>query len=45
MMPTGATFRDEDGKRLADFKRVKGEEARPAEVIGVSEPNGCDPDG
>jgi predicted DNA-binding transcriptional regulator YafY len=32
MMPTGATFRDEDGKRLADFRRVKGEEARLAEV-------------
>ena len=32
MMPTGATFRDEDGKRLADFKRVKGEEVRPAGV-------------
>ena len=32
MMPTGATFRDEDGKRLADFKRVKGEEIRLAEV-------------
>jgi len=31
MMPTGATFRDEDGKRLADFKRIKTEEARPAE--------------
>jgi hypothetical protein len=32
MMPNGATFRDEDGKRLADFKRVKGEEARLAEA-------------
>ena len=32
MMPTGATFRDEEGKRLADFKRVKGEEARLAEI-------------
>ncbi len=32
MMPTGSTFRDEDGKRLGDFKRVKGEEARLAEV-------------
>ena len=31
LMPTGATFRDEDGKRLADFKRIKGEEARSAE--------------
>ena len=31
MMPTGATFRHEDGKRLADFKRIKGEEARAAE--------------
>ena len=31
MIPTGATFRDEDGKRLTDFKRIKGEEARPAE--------------
>jgi predicted DNA-binding transcriptional regulator YafY len=30
--PTGATFRDEDGKRLADFKRVKGEGARLAEA-------------
>lgn len=34
MMPTGATFRDEDGKRLADFRRVKGEEVRLAEVNG-----------
>lgn len=32
MMPTGATFRDEDGKRLGDFKRIKGEEARSAEL-------------
>lgn len=32
MMPTGATFRDEDGKRLADFKRIKSEEVRPAEL-------------
>ena len=32
LMPTGATFRDEDGKRLADFKRVKGEEVRLGEV-------------
>ncbi len=32
MMPTGATFRDEDGKRLADFKRIKGEEARLTDV-------------
>jgi predicted DNA-binding transcriptional regulator YafY len=31
MMPTGAQFRHEDGKRLADFKRIKGEEARMAE--------------
>lgn len=31
MVPTGATFRDEDGKRLADFKRVKDAEARLAE--------------
>jgi predicted DNA-binding transcriptional regulator YafY len=31
MMPTGATFRDEDGKRLGDFKRVKGEEVRFAD--------------
>lgn len=31
LRPTGATFRDEDGKRLADFKRAKGEEARRAE--------------
>ncbi|MEQ1510764.1 MAG: YafY family protein [Sphingopyxis sp.] len=29
-MPTGATFRHEDGKRIADFKRIKGEEARMA---------------
>ena len=28
MMPTGATFRDENGKRLADFRRVKGEECK-----------------
>lgn len=27
MIPTGATFRDEDGKRLSDFKRIKSEEA------------------
>ena len=32
LMPTGATFRDEEGKRLADFKRIKGEEARLADV-------------
>lgn len=32
MTPTGATFRDEDGKRHADFKRIKSEEARSAEV-------------
>jgi predicted DNA-binding transcriptional regulator YafY len=31
MVPTGATFRHEDGKRLADFKRIKSEEARLAE--------------
>ena len=31
MVPTGATFRDEDGKRLADFKRIKREEVRRAE--------------
>jgi hypothetical protein len=30
MMPTGATFRDEAGKRLADFKRIKTEEVRGA---------------
>jgi hypothetical protein len=29
-MPSGATFRDEDGKRLADFRRIKGEEVRSA---------------
>ena len=44
MMPTGATFRDEDGKRLADFKRIKGEEALAPESIPVSEPNGSDSD-
>ncbi len=32
MVPTGAVFRDEDGKRLADFKRVKDEEARRAGI-------------
>jgi hypothetical protein len=32
MMPTGAIFREEDGKRLADFKRIKREEARLAAV-------------
>lgn len=32
MTPTGAMFRDEDGKRLADFKRLKGEQARLGEV-------------
>lgn len=32
MMPTGTMFRDEDGKRLADFRRVKGDEARLAAV-------------
>ena len=31
MAPTGATFRDEEGKRLADFKRLKGEEAHRGE--------------
>jgi predicted DNA-binding transcriptional regulator YafY len=31
MAPTGATFRHEDGKRLADFKRIKVEEARMVE--------------
>jgi predicted DNA-binding transcriptional regulator YafY len=31
MVPTGATFRHEDGKRLADFKRIKGAETRAAE--------------
>jgi predicted DNA-binding transcriptional regulator YafY len=31
MKPTGATFREEDGKRLADFKRIKREETRQAE--------------
>lgn len=30
MMPTGAIFCDEDGKRLADFKRIKAEEVRLA---------------
>lgn len=28
MTPTGATFRDEEGKRLTDFKRIKSEEVR-----------------
>lgn len=32
IMPTGATFRDEDGKRLADFRRVKEEEVDLAEA-------------
>ncbi len=31
MIATGATFRDETGKRLADFKRMKGEQARLAD--------------
>ena len=31
LTPTGAAFRDEPGKRLADFKRIKGEEAALAE--------------
>jgi predicted DNA-binding transcriptional regulator YafY len=31
MMTTGATFRHEDGKRIADFKRIKSEEVRIAE--------------
>jgi hypothetical protein len=35
-------FRDEDGKRLADFKRVKGEEARLQKLRRVSEPDACD---
>jgi predicted DNA-binding transcriptional regulator YafY len=30
MTSTGTTFRHEDGKRLADFKRIKSEEARMA---------------
>jgi predicted DNA-binding transcriptional regulator YafY len=30
MLPTGATFRDEDGKRLADFRRIKTEEVSRA---------------
>jgi predicted DNA-binding transcriptional regulator YafY len=30
MKQTGATFRHEDGKRLADFKRIKAEEVRAA---------------
>lgn len=36
MMQTGATFRDEDGKRLADFKRIKGDEARLTESKSVT---------
>ena len=31
LSPTGAAFRDEPGKRLADFKRIKGEEVALAE--------------
>lgn len=31
VMPTGSTFRDEDGKRLADFKRIKAREGLEAE--------------
>lgn len=31
MMPTGATFRDEAGKRLADFRRIKAAEVRQAQ--------------
>ncbi|MDY7526293.1 helix-turn-helix transcriptional regulator [Sphingomonas sp. 10B4] len=30
MIATGATFRDEAGKRLADFKHMKGEQAQHA---------------
>lgn len=43
MMPTGATFRDEDGKRLADFKRVKEEEVRLAAACrdGQSATSAC----
>ena len=42
MMPTGATFRDEDGKRLADFKRIKGEEARLAKTDNsITTVRGC----
>jgi len=32
LMATGAVFRDEPGKRLADFKRMKGERAATAEA-------------
>ena len=32
MTPTGDVFRDENGKRLADFKRMKGEQATSAAV-------------
>lgn len=37
MAPTGATFRDEDGKRLADFKRLRGAEARGEESVVLGE--------
>lgn len=32
MRPTGAIFRDEDGKRLTDFKRAKGEQFELAQA-------------
>lgn len=39
LAPTGATFRDEEGKRLADFKRIKSKEAeRSAAAGGLSDP-------
>jgi hypothetical protein len=44
MRPTGAIFRAEDGKRLADFKRIKGEEVRAAEFDKAPKPNGSDTD-
>ena len=33
LSPTGAAFRDEPGKRLADFKRIKGQESASAKQI------------
>jgi hypothetical protein len=33
MEPTGETFRDETGKRLIDFKRVKGEQAAASAAV------------
>lgn len=36
VIPTGATFRDEQGKRLTDFRQIKAEEARTPLSIDAS---------